>query len=75
MTEDPAGWMRRLCDELWLPDGYVDDALGVVAPLAGRIAALRGAEGRPVVIGVCGAQGSGKTTLCAFREAWLGSQR
>jgi D-glycerate 3-kinase len=71
MTEDPAGWMRRLCDELWLPDGYVDDALGVVAPLAGRIAALRGAEGRPVVIGVCGAQGSGKTTLCAFLEAWL----
>ncbi len=63
--------MRRLCDELQLPDDYAGDAFGIIGTLAARIAALRRAEGRPVVIGVCGAQGSGKTTLCAFLEAWL----
>src|SRR6187397_1657911 len=39
-------------------------------PLADRIADL-GRDGRPRVIGINGAQGSGKTTLCRFLEALL----
>lgn len=38
------------------------------APLADRIAAL---PGRPLVVGVNGAQGSGKSTLCRFLEVLL----
>ena len=37
-------------------------------PLAATIAGWHDAAGRPLVIGVNGAQGSGKSTLCAFLE-------
>lgn len=37
-------------------------------PLAATIAEWRSAAGSPLVIGVNGAQGSGKSTLCAFLE-------
>jgi D-glycerate 3-kinase len=40
-------------------------------PLAAHIAGLRMAAGRPVLIGVNGVQGSGKTTACLFLEALL----
>jgi D-glycerate 3-kinase len=37
-------------------------------PLAATIAGWRSNAGRPLVIGVNGAQGSGKSTLCVFLE-------
>jgi D-glycerate 3-kinase len=37
-------------------------------PLAKKLAEFHAAAGRPIVIGVNGAQGSGKSTLCAFLE-------
>ncbi len=40
-------------------------------PLAGRIAGWHAAARRPLVIGINGAQGSGKTTLCRFLETAL----
>jgi len=45
--------------------------LDYVAPLAERVQALRGFLGRPVVVGINGAQGSGKSTLALFMANWL----
>lgn len=54
-----------------LPDGYADMAETITAALATRIVALRERLGRPVIIGLSGAQGSGKTTLALFLANWL----
>lgn len=51
-----------------LPSQYVEVVDRWWRPLATRIAAWRSASGGPLVIGVNGAQGSGKSTLCAFLE-------
>ena len=40
-------------------------------PIARRIAAARAQAGRAIVVGVCGAQGSGKSTLTAFTAILL----
>lgn len=70
-----ADWIEALCRQQRLPDDYEVAVGSVVGPLAARIAALFAAKSRPVVIGVCGAQGSGKTTLCLFLEHWLRRER
>ncbi|UVO50676.1 kinase [Sphingomonas sp. SUN019] len=49
-----------------LPGEYRDQVARWWRPLAAEIAAWRRAAGRPLVVGINGAQGSGKTTLCAF---------
>lgn len=51
-----------------LPAHYVAVVDRWWRPLAAKIAAWRSASGGPLVIGVNGAQGSGKSTLCAFLE-------
>jgi D-glycerate 3-kinase len=61
-------------DRLILAEGLPLDYRDVVEqhwrPLADRIADLW-LDGRPRLIGISGAQGSGKTTLCRFLEALL----
>jgi D-glycerate 3-kinase len=57
-----------------LPQSYrrmVDD---VCRPVAGTIARRRAAAGRPIVVGLCGSQGSGKSTMSAFLRALLQAQ-
>lgn len=64
-------WISALRRQQRLPADYEASAGPVLSSLAARIGALRAARARPLVIGVCGAQGSGKTTLCLFLEQWL----
>ncbi len=52
------GSYRTLVDSYW-------------RPLAAKIAAWRREKGGPIIIGVNGGQGSGKTTLCRFLECCL----
>lgn len=57
--------------EQGLPSSYraiVDDCW---QPIARRIADAQRAAGRPIVVGINGTQGSGKSTLCVFLEALL----
>ena len=54
-----------------LPDSYARTAREVLAPLALRIEHLRGTLARPVIVGVCGSQGSGKSTMAAFVQGLL----
>ena len=66
--------MSTTIDKLILAEGLPGDYRGVVErhwrPLADRIADLW-LDKQPVLIGINGAQGSGKTTLCRFLEALL----
>jgi D-glycerate 3-kinase len=54
-----------------LPAAYAETVDRWWRPLAGHIAGWRAKAGRPLLIGINGAQGSGKTTLCVFVEALL----
>ncbi|MCX7282565.1 MAG: kinase [Novosphingobium sp.] len=54
-----------------LPAAYKDTVARWWRPLAIRIAEWRTIAGRPLVIGINGAQGSGKSTLCRFLEGAL----
>ena len=64
-------WIDELCRGERLPDSYTAMVLEYVAPLAERIQALHTFLGRPIVIGINGAQGSGKSTLALFLANWL----
>jgi len=57
--------------ELDLPDGYETMLESLCRPLADAIAGWRRETLRPIVVGVCGAQGSGKSTLCTAVAAML----
>jgi D-glycerate 3-kinase len=60
--------------ELDLPAGYKATVDPLCRPLADAIAGWRREALRPIVVGVCGPQGSGKSTLCTVIAA-LGAER
>jgi len=64
-------WIDELRCAERLPVSYTEMVAEYVAPLAGRVQALHGYLGRPVVVGINGAQGSGKSTLALFLTNWL----
>jgi D-glycerate 3-kinase len=53
-----------------LPPAFADLADHLHRPLAGRIAGWAEDRETPLVVGICGPQGSGKSTLTAL-VAWL----
>jgi D-glycerate 3-kinase len=57
--------------ELDLPAGYKATVDPLCRPLADAIAGWRREALRPIVVGVCGPQGSGKSTLCTVIAALL----
>jgi D-glycerate 3-kinase len=63
--------VRGLLAEHVLPDSYAEIVRTVHRPIAERLAALRAQAGKPIVVGVCGTQASGKTTLAAFVKGLL----
>jgi D-glycerate 3-kinase len=54
-----------------LPATYRQMVNEVHRPAAEHIAARRRALGRPIVVGLCGSQGSGKSTMASFLKALL----
>ena len=54
-----------------LPAAYRQMVDRVHRPAAARIAATRRSLGRPIVAGLCGSQGSGKSTMALFLRALL----
>src|SRR5215469_11127645 len=54
-----------------LPAAYRQMVDLVHRPAAERIAETRRSIGRPIVAGLCGSQGSGKSTMAAFLKALL----
>ncbi|MFN9849249.1 MAG: kinase [Alphaproteobacteria bacterium] len=71
MTEDEiAAFLARER----LPESFRTTLERVCRPLAARAAALRAARGRTVFVGLCGAQGSGKSTISEAATAILTAQ-
>ena len=66
MSENDTSWIEELRVAEQLPKSYTQAVLKTIAPLAERICTLRRSLARPVVIGINGAQGSGKSTLVKF---------
>jgi D-glycerate 3-kinase len=64
-------WIDELRRAQQLPASYLLSVPDYVAPVAQRIQALYAFHGRPVVIGINGAQGSGKSTFALFLATWL----
>ncbi len=65
-------WAEELVVGHRLPADYAGTAQECAGPLAERIRRLRTATGRPIIVGISGAQGSGKTTFARFLSKWLG---
>ncbi len=64
-------WAEDFVARHRLPDDYARAALPFAGPLAERIGRLRVSEERAILVGVSGAQGSGKTTFARFLSEWL----
>jgi D-glycerate 3-kinase len=71
MTIDPS-WLAAFLHEEALPDGFAAEVERLHAPLAERIAAV--AMGAAFVVGICGPQGSGKTTTVRVVAALLAAR-
>ncbi len=57
-----------------LPSAYRAMVERVHRPVAQAIVTKRAQAGRPIVVGLCGSQGSGKSTMSAFLKALLEEQ-
>jgi D-glycerate 3-kinase len=63
--------LSDLLAQLRLPDSYGETIDSVCRPLAERIVGWRAVAGRSVIVGLCGPQGSGKSTLCVVLAALI----
>jgi D-glycerate 3-kinase len=61
----PNDWIDQFLLEQELPASFRETLDGVCQPLAARATRLRQVRRKTVVIGLCGAQGSGKSTIAA----------
>jgi D-glycerate 3-kinase len=64
-------WISEICADEGLPASYADAIIEYLRELSARIVDLRDELSRPVVIGLNGGQGSGKSTLSLFLVEWL----
>jgi D-glycerate 3-kinase len=68
---DEIGPIAALIAAEALPPAYADTVTRIWAPLAAHLAGLHKSRVRPLLIGINGAQGTGKTTACRFLEILL----
>ena len=59
-------WIEELRQAEQLPESYGADVAEYLVPLAKRIHELHEQQAMPVIVGINGAQGSGKTTVTLF---------
>jgi len=64
-----AAWLTQFLQQERLPESYGELICSVHAPLAAQLAAH--AQRQPLIVGLCGAQGSGKSTMAAVLAALL----
>ena len=74
MIDDFIGFVGGLIVDLALPGDYAEVVEGHWSPLADEIARTAREKNRRIVVGINGAQGSGKTTLCRFLEPLLANR-
>ena len=64
-------WVEDFIARHQLPADYFQAVENIVAPLAESLRSFHEQSGRPLIVGVSGAQGSGKTTLAMILGEWL----
>lgn len=64
-------WVKEFVAGHRLPADYAEAVGDVVAPLADGLCKLQQKTGQPLIVGISGAQGSGKTTLALILGEWL----
>lgn len=70
----PSQQIDSLIQQEGLPPDYADTVSRYIEPLARRVADWQAAVDRPMVLGINGAQGTGKSTLALFLQALLDDQ-
>jgi D-glycerate 3-kinase len=73
-TSNQSAWERELLAKHRLPPRYLDHARKWFNPLADALAEHQKSAKRPILVGINGCQGSGKTTLCDYLVGALGSR-
>lgn len=68
-------WREDFLDRHRLPPAYLEQAARWFEPVAGQFAAHCSGAQRPLLVGINGAQGSGKSTLGDFLCEWLVRER
>ncbi|MEP1216571.1 MAG: hypothetical protein ABJM11_04650 [Marinobacter sp.] len=63
--------IQKLIRQESLPDSYADTFKKTILPLAQHLCTLRQARAAPIIIGIHGAQGTGKSTLTLFLSELL----
>ena len=63
--------LDALIQKLALPAAYRTTVDTIHRPVADHIARRQRARGQPVIVGLCGSQGSGKSTMAAFLKVLL----
>lgn len=63
--------IQTLINQESLPDSYADTVKQTILPLAQHLHSLRQTRSEPVIIGIHGAQGTGKSTLTLFLRELL----
>ena len=74
MIDDLIVFIGGLIVDLALPGDYIEVVEGHWSSLADEIARTAREKNRRIVVGINGAQGSGKTTLCRFLEPLLANR-
>ena len=75
MAEPLPDWQGAFLEQHRLHPAYLDSALKWFAPLGELLAEHHNGAQRPLLVGVNGCQGSGKSTLCDFLCHWLLGER
>ena len=70
-TPDLTNVIQTLIKQESLPDTYAVTVRKVILPLAQHIQSVRQERQRPILVGINGAQGTGKSTLTMFLRALL----
>jgi len=72
--ETATHWQRALLERHRLDGAYLESARAWFDPLARSLAARQRLADRPLLVGLNGCQGSGKTTLCDYLCCALGQE-
>jgi len=75
VEQPPSGWRARFLDQQALPEAYLEQARHWFDPVAAQLAVHGSGANGPLLVGINGAQGSGKTTLSDYLCHWLVQER
>ena len=74
MAEPMPDWQGAFLAQHQLPPAYLDSALKWFAPVGELLREHQSGASGPILVGVNGCQGSGKSTLCDYLCEWFAAE-